>query len=553
MLTTIPKILRPVAPILSLYWKPLLQWLSILFFERLLSRLRGHPLLELKELIAFGVIEEACATYHHQKGAGCPVTHSVPRLTRMLFLKYYGNHSLRELERQLAQDVVYRWFAGYGLFQKTADRTTLWAFEQYVRRHHPRLYFDTVLKQLDEAYPEQRKASQIGDTFGVMMNAAAEPLIKRLRHLADRLLRAYVQVEPENYHELAAQLDWVGLKGEQGERHESRLSQAERQVRLQRTVLAIDQMLSRLPTELPPSVVQWVDFIDKVIADETEVVVDEATGKAVIQVRKKRRHGSYRLVSATDPEATIRNHGQSKLDGYNVSVAVTTAFVREIVAATGAEPDAEGIVPLLAAQQGYHHLLPPKLIYDKAAGTGSYFSQVKQYSHGQTQLVAKLKQYKKQNRFGPYHFDLSKDGLSLTCPHGRTTHHRYGYDYKDGTTFKFSAGQCRGCPLLKPCRGSEAYPTSRRAVFISNHLAARLKAQAYNQTAAFRADLKLRPQVERIIAALVRYNGARQARFRGLAKVDFQMKMCAMAYNAKRWVQMRRRKRPTVPPREKCV
>jgi hypothetical protein len=35
---------------------------------------------------------------------------------------------------------------------------------------------------------------------------------------------------------------------------------------------------------------------------------------------------------------------------------------------------------------------------------------------------------------------------------------------------------------------------------------------------------------------LVLHNGARYARFRGLAKVDFQVKMCAMIYNAKRWL-----------------
>ena len=54
-------------------------------------------------------------------------------------------------------------------------------------------------------------------------------------------------------------------------------------------------------------------------------------------------------------------------------------------------------------------------------------------------------------------------------------------------------------------------------------------------------------------AGLVRYNGARRARFRGLKKVDFQMKMCAMAYNAKRWVQKRKRKKPPNVPRERCV
>jgi IS5 family transposase len=50
--------------------------------------------------------------------------------------------------------------------------------------------------------------------------------------------------------------------------------------------------------------------------------------------------------------------------------------------------------------------------------------------------------------------------------------------------------------------------------------------------------MKLRPLVERIIAGLVRYNGARRARRRGLHHADFQARMCATAFNLKTWVRM---------------
>ena len=47
--------------------------------------------------------------------------------------------------------------------------------------------------------------------------------------------------------------------------------------------------------------------------------------------------------------------------------------------------------------------------------------------------------------------------------------------------------------------------------------------------------MKLRPNVERIIAAVTRYNGARRADAYGMDNADFQLKMNAMAYNLKRW------------------
>ncbi len=58
----------------------------------------------------------------------------------------------------------------------------------------------------------------------------------------------------------------------------------------------------------------------------------------------------------------------------------------------------------------------------------------------------------------------------------------------------------------------------------------------YSKTDEFKEDMKLRPDIERTISVLVLHNGARRARFRGLEKVDFQLKMCGMAFNVKRWL-----------------
>ena len=51
--------------------------------------------------------------------------------------------------------------------------------------------------------------------------------------------------------------------------------------------------------------------------------------------------------------------------------------------------------------------------------------------------------------------------------------------------------------------------------------------------------MKQRCAIERVIAALVRYNGARRARSTGLAKADFQVRMAAVAFNLKHWLVMR--------------
>jgi hypothetical protein len=64
------------------------------------------------------------------------------------------------------------------------------------------------------------------------------------------------------------------------------------------------------------------------------------------------------------------------------------------------------------------------------------------------------------------------------------------------------------------------------------------QARTFNATLAYKEAMKLRPGVERIIAGLTRYNGARRCRRRGLANADYQAKMSAMAFNLKTWLRL---------------
>ena len=134
------------------------------------------------------------------------------------------------------------------------------------------------------------------------------------------------------------------------------------------------------------------------------------------------------IFSATDPDATIRNHGAGKIDpGFNGSVTATTDFIRDIRADTGSQPDHVAIPDLLAAQMEHHHFVPSKLIYDQEAGTGKAAYEAKVVTNGETQLVVKPKATKATNSdtFGPTDFILSDDALMLTCPNGRSTTRRY--------------------------------------------------------------------------------------------------------------------------------
>ncbi|MEK6573960.1 MAG: transposase [Chloroflexota bacterium] len=559
------------------YLQPLLYWLSDYIYTQLFKREAEHPLIQLQRHLDFGPLEQACAEFHHLSGPGAPSTHPVPQLVRALLVKYLFDWSLRQLEFQLRFHLVIKWFVGYALFETGPDHTTLERFEQWVCLHHPRLFFDTVLHQIDADFPELRTRPQIGDTFALRADAAKESLLTLIRHTCRRLLTEFKKLTPNRAQLVTAQLHTTALFGAPDEVDEVFLSRSQRQARLQTVVTHALHCAQLVRAQLEGSplldhtprleILYWLGLLDKILADEVALTCEAEDSQAITEwadppldlqnalrvdfsdrppgapspvVELDPAHkGAYRLGSATDPEATYRLHGPNKTDfGYNVQVATDGVFVREIQAATGAQPDAVAIPTVLATQLKHHDFCPEKFIYDRAGGNGKTRALVDQATDGQTQLVAYLPPYdKRTDRFGPEDFTLSAEGTRLTCPHRQMSEVAYRSAEGDGRTFRFFPFQCQNCPLWAACRGDHVGRRALRQVFISDYRPQVEAARAYNQTAEFKAEMKLRPLVERIIAGLVRYNGARRADRRGRPNADFQMKMCATAFNVKTWLR----------------
>ncbi len=571
-------------------WARLLTWLSAQVYERFLA---PHDfLVQLAARLDCAPLEQACASYQHTAGPGAQATHTVPRLVRALLIKYLWQLSLRELEYTIRTNLVVRWFVGYGLCERTPDHSTLERFEQWVNTYHHRTFFDVVLRQIDQEFPEQRRQAQVGDTFAMQANAAKEGLVRLIRHTCQCLLRNLTVAAPAVAAAVTAQLDARALFGAADERAEFYLDAEARRVRLQTTVVAalacVDLVQSQLAAApaLPPAQAQPVAArlaaLTKLMADEVAITRDAAGAITRVATLPAKQQGSYRLGSATDPDATYRVHGPGKCElGYNVNVAVNTHFVREIQAATGAQPDAVGLPDLLTAQQAHHDVTPAQLIYDAAAGEAKTRALVAQVTAGQTQLIAPLRPSPTRHDLGPADCTLAADGLTLTCPHGQVSTTAYRAQGGDGRTFRFTAAQCQDCPLWSACRGPKtpaaaaapasavpavvpasavpavvpasavpaAIPASAgpatkpakptlRQFFISDYRDELAQARTFNATPEYKAAMKLRPGVERIIAGLTRYNGARRGQRRGLTNADYQAKMNGMAFNLKTWLRL---------------
>lgn len=537
-----------VEKFLAAYGKFVEQWFSAQLYQRLVQHNRQHILVQLSTWLDFGPLEAGCQGYAHSSGPGAKPTHRIDQLVRALLVKYLYNWSLRETEAHLNSNLLLRWFVGYGVLEAVLDHSTLERFEQWVRGHQPRLYFDTVLRQIDEADPQLRQGCQIGDTYACQANAEQESIINLLRHTSRLLLEALQQAAPQLHTRLLLALDLQQLFGTADEGNYHYLKEAERQQRKERTVCGAWQLrqlllpeLARLPEPLKAVTQARLDTLHKIIGDDFQVT-SRADGQLTGVVERDAKHkGEYRLHSASDPEATLRNHGRDCTLGYNVSLAVTpSGFIREIQAATGAEPDQAGVARLIRAQIEQHGLCPEKLIYDQAAGAGRTRAEVERVSAGRTQLVARIPPPSVSGRYTPADFHFEQEGL-LLCPAQRSTRARFRASDRDGWIYEFSGTTCKGCPLRQHCREPQARPMGARRVFISDYQEYIRQAQAYNQTEDFKREMRLRPLVERVILMLTHYDGARRARCRGLQGADFQAKMCATVRNIRTWLKLSER------------
>jgi len=539
-----------VLRVVTAHLTPLLDWFSDRLYTEFLKRTPDHLLVQLHARLDLRPIEQACAAFHHTSGPGAPVTHPVAHLVRALLVKALFGWSLREWEWHLRFNLIVKWFVGYRIFDTGPDHVTLERFEQWVERRQHRVFFDAVLRQIDQDFPSEREQSQVGDTFALRADAAKESLIRLIRHTCQRILSVLEAASIDRYQRLNNQLDRSALFGPADEVIEPRLDDAGRQARLQTTVIAALQCthLMRVELDALPLLTEaeratlrvWLADLDKILADNVRITHDADGRVTRVNELPKEQKGAYRLGSATDPDATYRIHGKNKSDfGYNVSVATTEHFVREVQADTGAQPDPVAIPDLLTEQIDHHDLCPTKFIYDAAAGDGKTHARVALATQGHTQLVARLRDYAPHDgHFSPDDFTLSEDGRTLTCPNGHTTTTAYRSGSGEGRTFRFFG--CAGCPLIERCRDPKSDPDTMRQVFISDYRDFWNAARAYAQTEDFQLDMQRRPGVERIIACLTRYHGARRARRRGLPNADFQAKLSAMAFNLKQWMKLLR-------------
>jgi hypothetical protein len=548
----LPDVPPLVQYLIGAFLAPILAWLETLVYRPLLRRCADHPLVLLAQWYDPSAVVAACAGFHHAPGRpGSPPTFTIDQFVRAEIVRAWADTcSDPALEELLSTNLLVRWFVGLPLTQPGPDHSTLADFHAFLTTYAPAIFFQDVLRFLDQRDPEDPAATpQIVDTFAMASPVAAcSGPAQLLRHLTLRLVRLWFAHAPRSLQYAIPPLD-LGVLAHPGHARTPLARQQQLQAAVCVTGWVVDGLTPHLPT-LNPSlrtvVIGYLDALAKVQADELTV---DATG--LVQERPANDRGDRRLASAVDREATFRKHdGSPAVLGTNAVISITATRICAAVALTGSTSDSDAPVAVLQQHQDANRPLPPHMIMDQAAGWGKVRAGVDIHSAGQTQLVAWVPTSggSDPNRFTVADFQVDTERTTCTCPHGLVSTRAYAHGAGDGISFRFLASQCRDCPLWSQCRDVEANPKGHRSVFISDYHIYLRAGETFNHTPAGRALLASRWRVEPTVAWLVRYQGCRRARRVGTAAAQCQLYQACALRNLLLWLSRVRRGQATRPP-----
>lgn len=294
----------------------------------------------------------------------------------------------------------------------------------------------------------------------------------------------------------------------------------------------IAELVRQSVDPVPDDIAEAMELMRRVVEQDVERLPD-GTYKVV--------HGTARgrIVSVTDPEARHGHKSSAKtITGFKTHVmgTVTSQFVTAIDV-TSAEVHDSVPTPGLIAQAASVGLKPKDAVGDAAYGTGPNRRACNELG---VTLHAKLPT-PSPGGFPKRDFGIDLAAMSVTCPGGETTTTYSMVKDPGGSTekvpqFRFPPATCRACPLREQCAKATADGRGR-LIALNRHEAEIQEAQRMNAEPGEKALLRRRSAVERLLAHLVRM-GMRQARFFGLAMVQFQAFMTAAAYNLQRYMTL---------------
>jgi transposase len=492
--------------------------LDRMIFEKLVPA--DHFLRQVKAVLDFERFRPLVADCYSPtlgRGAEDPV-----RLIKLEYLEFQYDLSDREVLGEAQVNVAFRYFLDLALESRLPTSGLLAQFRQRLGAERHQALFDDVVAQA-RGYGLVKDRLRLKDATHVIANIAIPSTLELVAQTRDRLLASLEPYAPER---VAAERARAG----QIRRATADVKEAERLVQrvnhLRDLVAWAEQVTP--PTEPGETArAAWERFT-------------AARGMAQ-RVLGQTDHPDQpnKLLSVVDAEARCGKQG-AFYDGYQLDISLDADS--ELITAVDTPPantdEAANAAALLAHEEHVHGNNVQALSIDSIGFRGDILRTLSDPAGlGLTVYVPPSSESDSSGGFPPEAFHLEDDGRVLVCPAEHEARTRYRNRHDTAWKFAFPAKHCLACPLRSQCSPTATSQNGRK-VTKNDYEAEYQAACARAQTEAYAQVRQIHPKVERKLAELVRYHGARRARYWGRAKVRMQGLLTALVVNVKRMVKL---------------
>lgn len=479
-----------------------------------------HYLRRVKQLIDFRRFRELLAGSYHPS-LGRPATEPL-LLLKLEFLQYQYGFSDREVIDQCRGNMPFRFFLDLSLHSPLPDPSLLTYFRSRLGPEAHRRIFDDLVAQARE-HGLIKDRLRLKDATHILANIAIPSTLTLVAQTRDQLLDAARPYEPER----VAQEE----------------TEAER-LRTATTDLPNPERLVHRVTHLR-AVVAWADDLilhlgqevsegDKLLQRLRQAL---ALAHKVLHDRDDPK-ASDKVVSAEDSDARTGWHHQW-FTGYLFDIAedADSEFVTALDVLPPSGDEAANATVLIEQEERAHGNDVEALSIDGIGFRGDLIEHWTDPDGLNLEVIVPPTEQAPPAGFPPERFLLDAAKGELTCPAGQTTRQRERNANDTGWKYRFSAHQCRGCPLRQECL-AKPETTRARTVIKNDYEATYRAAREKAKTPRYQEIRSQHPRVERKLGELARWHDMRHARYRGRTKVLIQALMTGLVVNVKRLVKL---------------
>jgi transposase len=477
-----------------------------------------HYLRKVAAVINFDACREELASCYHA-GHGRPAKEPL-LMVKLEFLQFHYGLSDREVMEEARINLTFRWFLGLSLRSPLPHHTLLTKFRERLGVEMHQKIFDTILAQA-RCRGLVKDRLRLKDATHVIANIAIPSAVRLVAETREKLLdavRPYAaeRVTEEDEHAALIRTTTADLKG--GERLLQRVTH----------VRAIVAWVEQLLSDLGPAKAE----------DRQRQKLIEALALAHKVLADREPKASDKVVSVQDPEARWGQHGDRYV-GYNLDVM--TDADSEIITGVNVLPangdEAADASTLIRQEEQVHGNDVQALSIDGIGFRGPLLREWTDPAGLNLQVFVPPRAEPRPDYFTVDQFTLDAAGTTLTCPAGQTTTSRHRDEGDRGWVFRFRRSTCAACPLRPRCI-KKLSKTRGRPVYKSAYEAEHRAARAKVGTPEYQTVRRQHWRIERKLAEMIRWHGARWARYRGQAKVMVQQLMTAVVINVKRVLRL---------------